>query len=162
VDAEPAADGALPLERLRAAVRLGQDVGSFTYRVQSNDVAAFAGAIGAAATGPHAPATFFAALDPVERRDLDLDGFLHRLPYPMAGGGNAFNEVTYERPIRIGDVITVITRYTEVYQKPGSRGTLLFRVRVNRMYDEAGALVATSRCGHVLGYRLDGLQQVDP
>ena len=73
----------------------------------------------------------------------------------MTGGGNAFNEVVYERPIRIGDVITVTTRYTEVYEKKGSRGTLLFRVRVNEMRDATGALVATSRCGHVLSYRID-------
>jgi acyl dehydratase len=150
----PAADGALPLTRLRAAVRLGEAAGSFTYRVEANDVDAFAAAIGAVG-GTDAPATFFAALDPVERRDLDLDGFLQRLPYPMTGGGNAFNEVTYERPIRVGDVITVTTTYTEVYEKRGSRGTLLFRVRVNEMRDVDGALVATSRCGHVLSYRLD-------
>jgi acyl dehydratase len=152
--AEPVSDGALPMERLRAAVRLGQDAGTFTYRVEANDVQAFANAIGAAA-GPTAPATYFGALDPVERRDLDLDDFLQRLPFPKTGGGNAFNEVTYERPIRVGDVITVTTRYTEVYEKPGSRGTLLFRVRVNEMRDETGALVATSRCGHVLSYRLE-------
>ena len=144
----------LPLDRLRAAVKLGEDAGSFTYRVESNDVMAFAKAIGAT-PGTDAPATFFAALDPVERRDLDLDGFLHQLPFPMTGGGNAFNEVVYERPIRVGDVITVTTRYTEVYEKKGSRGTLLFRVRVNEMRDATGALVATSRCGHVLSYRID-------
>jgi len=102
----PDADGGLPLDRLRAAVRLGQDAGTFDYRVEANDVEAFATAIGAE-PATTAPATFFAALDPVERRDLDLDGFLHRLPYPMTGGGNAFNEVTYERPIRVGDVITI-------------------------------------------------------
>ncbi|RDH75055.1 hypothetical protein DVS77_28320 [Mycolicibacterium moriokaense] len=152
--AEPDSTGELPMDRLRAAVRLGQDAGTFTYRVEANDVEAFAAAIGATAS-TDAPATYFAALDPVERRDLDLDGFLHRLPYQMTGGGNAFNEVTYERPIRVGDVITVTTRYTEVYQKPGSRGTLLFRVRVNEMRDASGTLVATSRCAHVLSFRLE-------
>ncbi|GFG49373.1 hypothetical protein MAGR_08140 [Mycolicibacterium agri] len=152
--AEPDGVDGLPLDRLRAAVRLGQAAGTFTYRVEENDVAAFAEAIGATA-GTSAPATYFAALDPVERRDLNLDSFLHRLPYPMTGGGNAFNEVTYERPIRVGDVITVTTRYTEVYEKAGSRGTLLFRVRINEMRDQTGALVATSRCGHVLSFRLD-------
>ena len=152
---EPAAGPGLPLQRLRTAVQLGEDAGSFTYRVEANDVETFAKAIGATPrplAGSDAPATFFAALDPVERRDLDLDAFLHRLPYPMTGGGNAFNEVTYERPIRVGDVITVTTRYTEVYEKQGSRGTLLFRVRTNEMRDPTGALVATSRCGHVLSY----------
>jgi len=49
----------------------------------------------------------------------------------------------------------VTTRYTEEYEKKGSRGTLLFRGRVNEMRDAAGALVGTSRCGHVLSYRVD-------
>ncbi|MET0457187.1 MAG: MaoC family dehydratase N-terminal domain-containing protein [Mycobacterium sp.] len=151
----PDADGTLPMDRLRAAIRLGEDAGSFTYCVESNDVEAFATAIGAM-PGTDAPTTYFAALDPVERRDLDLDAFLHRLPFPMTGGGNAFNEVTYERPIRVGDVITVTTRYTEAYEKRGSRGTLLFRVRTNEMRDDTGALVATSRCGHVLSFDLEG------
>jgi acyl dehydratase len=145
----------LPLDRLRAAVHLGKDAGSFVYRVESNDVARFSEAIGAVPRET-APATFFGALDPVERRDLDLDSFLQQLPFPMTGGGNAFNEVEYQRPIRVGDVITVTTRYTEVYEKPGSRGTLLFRVRINEMRDSAGELVATSRCGHVLSYLLPG------
>lgn len=151
---EPEPQAGLPMDRLRAAVRLGSDAGTFTYRVEANDVEAFAYAIGAT-PGPYVPTTFFGALDPVERRDLDLDSFLQRLPHEKTGGGNAFNEVTYERPFRVGDVITVTTRYTEAYEKPGSRGALLFRVRVNEMRDQTGALVATSRCGHVLSYRLD-------
>lgn len=151
---EPAAGTGLPMERLRAAVRLGEDAGTFTYRVEANDVEAFAAAIGAV-PGPYVPTTYFGALDPVERRDLDMDSFLQRLPHPKTGGGNAFNEVTYERPLRVGDVITVTTRYTEAYEKPGSKGTLLFRVRTNEMRDQSGALVATSRCGHVLSYRLE-------
>jgi acyl dehydratase len=145
----------LPLDRLRAAVKLGEEAGTFVYRVEANDVARFSEAIGAVPRET-APATFFGALDPVERRDLDLDAFLQHLPFPKTGGGNAFNEVEYERPIRVGDVIMVTTRYTEVYEKRGSRGTLLFRVRVNEMRDSTGELVATSRCGHVLSYLLPG------
>ena len=34
----------LPMERLRAALRLGEEAGRFTYRVQANDVEAFAAA----------------------------------------------------------------------------------------------------------------------
>jgi hypothetical protein len=45
-----------------------------------------------------------------------------------------------------------------VYEKKGSRGTLLFRVRVNEMRDATGALVAISRCGHVLSYRIDAAE----
>jgi len=154
----------LPLERLRAAVRLGEVAGVFTYPVSADDIARFVHAV----TGEHvdrdsvdaAPATFYAALDPVERRDLDLDGFLQDLPFRKTGGGNAFNEVTYVRPIRAGDVITVTTRYTEVYEKKGSRGTLLFRVRENELTDASGELVCTTRCGHVLSFDIDSRTEV--
>lgn len=147
----------LPLDELRAALRLGEVVGRFTYRVEGSDLARFAQAHDRDADPDPdriAPATYFGALDPVERGDLDLDGFLLDLPYPQTGGGNAFNEVDYDRPLRAGDEITVTTRYTEVYEKQGARGTLLFRVRVNEMHDDTGALVATTRCGHVLGFDL--------
>lgn len=154
--ADPAAATTLPLERLKAAVRLGEVSGVFTYRVEENDLVAFAGAVDSRVPlDGIAPPTYFAALDPVERRDMELDGFLQHLPFEMTGGGNAFNEVEYERPIRVGDVLTVSTRYTEVYEKTGSRGTLLFRVRENEMRDAAGSLVATSRCAHVLSYRIE-------
>lgn len=152
---DPAGGPGLPIARLEAALRLGEVAGTFTYRIGLNDLEGFAAAIGAPMPSDGvAPPTYFGALDPVERRDIDLDAFLHDLPFPMTGGGNAFNAVEYERPFRAGDVITVRTRYTDVYEKRGSRGTLLFRVRVNEMRDADGALVATSRCGHVLGYRL--------
>lgn len=148
----------LPMDRLRKAVRLGEVVGTFEYRVDESDVNRFAAGIGGSVVTEHSPGTaatiFWAALDPIERRDIDPDNFLHHLPFPIVGGGNAFNEVEYERPIRAGDVITVTTRYTEVYEKQGSKGTLLFRVRENELRDAAGALVATTRCGHVLAYDL--------
>lgn len=144
----------LPLDALRNALRVGEDVAAFTYRVESNDVLRLNDALGVGRDDDTVPTTYFALLDPVERRDLDLDGFLEELALPRTGGGNAFNEVIYERPLQVGDVLTVTTRYTDVYEKPGSRGTLLFRVRINEMRDDRGRLVATSRCGHVLGFRV--------
>ncbi|MCS3843376.1 MaoC family dehydratase N-terminal domain-containing protein [Microbacterium sp. AK031] len=148
----------LPLERVKQSVRLGEVAGVFVYEVTSGDIARFIEAV----TGEpvdrddidEAPATFYAALDPVERRDLDLDDFVQHLPFRKTGGGNAFNEVSAVRPIRAGDVVTVTTRYTEVYEKKGSRGSLLFRVRENELTDAAGERIATTRCGHVLSFDL--------
>ncbi|WP_151526497.1 FAS1-like dehydratase domain-containing protein [Serinicoccus kebangsaanensis] len=150
----PAGPGsALPVEQLRRALRLGEVAGTFRYQVQENDLEHFARAHEREPDpSGRVPATYFGALDPVERRDLHLDGFLLELPFPRTGGGNAFNEVEYVRPLQVGDEITVTTRYTEVYEKQGSSGTLLFRVRENEMTDASGAVVATSRCGHVLGF----------
>jgi len=149
----------LPVAEVRRAVRLGEVAGRFTYRVEANDVDRFVEAVTGVRALPgqatlRVPPTFFAALDPVERRDLDLDDLLQHLPHPMVGGGNAFNEVDYERPIRVGDVITVATTYTDVFEKDGRAGRLLFRIRENELRDETGALVATSRCGHVLAFDL--------
>ena len=148
----------LPIERVKESVKVGEVAGTFTYHVDGSDIARFAEAISGRQVDRDqigdAPTTFYAALDPVERRDLDLDGFVQNLPFPKIGGGNAFNEVSYRRPIRAGDVITVTTRYTEVYEKKGSKGTLLFRVRDNELHDAEGELVAITRCGHVLAYDL--------
>lgn len=149
---------ALPLDRLRRAVHLGEVAGVFTYPVTAGDIADFIRAVTGERVDPAtvdvAPPTFYAALDPVERRDLDLDAFLQELPFRKTGGGNAFNEISSVRPIRAGDVVTVTTRYTEVYEKKGSRGTLLFRVRENELTDAAGRPIGTSRCGHVLSFDL--------
>ncbi|GAB3598138.1 FAS1-like dehydratase domain-containing protein [Microbacterium tumbae] len=153
----------LPLERLREAVRLGRVAGVFTYEVTAASIARFLEAVTGEKVDPAsasiAPATYYAALDPVERRDIDLDAFLQDLPFPKTGGGNAFNEITYVRPIRAGDVVTVTTRYTEVYEKSGSRGTLLFRVRENELTDVDGAPIGTSRCGHVLSFDIDSRER---
>jgi acyl dehydratase len=149
----------LPLQRVKDSVHLGEVAGTFTYRIDGNDIERFVDAIGGRRQNDEAdiaPTTFYAALDPVERRDLDLDGFVQNLPYPKVGGGNAFNEVEYRRPIRKDDVISVSTTYTEVYEKNGSKGTLLFRVRENELRDASGELVATTRCGHVLAYDMSG------
>jgi acyl dehydratase len=150
----------LPIDELKRAVRLGEIAGEFTYRIDESDVRRFREALGLhgeVREGDDAPTTFFAALDPVERRDLNLDGFLLELPFPMTGGGNATNEVEYSRPFRVGDVVTVTTRYTEVYEKTGSRGTLLFRVRVNDFVDADGAPIAQSRCSHVLSFDMTSM-----
>lgn len=155
------ADG-LPLARLREVLQVGEVSGKFTYRVEPNEVARFRAAVAGAdhvdrvvlpAVGDIAPPTFYAALDPVERRDLDPERTLFAsIPFAMSGGGNAFNEVVYERPIRAGDVVTVTTRYSEVYVKNGRSGTLLFRVRTNDLLDGDGDRIGSTRMGHVLAF----------
>lgn len=156
-------------QQVRDALRLGEVAGEFVYAVTAADVERFARATGevdgpwvspsgyeggALPDGTPAPLTFYAALDPVERRDLLVEAYLDDIPYVMTGGGNAFNEVRYERPICVGDTITVSTTFTEVYERDGRSGRLLFRVRENRYCDERGAPVAWTRCGHVRAYDL--------
>jgi acyl dehydratase len=157
--------GELPVERLKEVLKVGDVAGEFTYRVDPNDIARFRSAVAGAnspaddapvpACGDIAPPTFYAALDPVERRDLQLEQILDGVPHPKTGGGNAFNEVVYQRPIRAGDVITVTTSYQEVYEREGRAGRLLFRVRDNELRDVDGHLVATTRMGHVHAFDLE-------
>lgn len=152
---------------IRRALRLGEIIGEFTYHVSAGDVERFV--VGSSDEGERwrlptryvgghlpagtpAPPMFFIALDPFERGDLDVEGYLADIPYLPTGGGNAFSEVTYERPIRVGDVVTVSTVYTDVYEKEGRAGRLLFRIRENTYAGEAGEPIARSRCGHVRAY----------
>ncbi len=157
-------------QKLRAALRIGEELQSFTYVVTANDVQDFLIATGEAddqsngsptvdgllEPGEPTPLTFFAALDPIERRDLAMPDYLSAIPYEQTSGGNAnaFNEVRYERPFVVGDIITVRTRFTEVYEREGRNGRLLFRVRESRFYDTDNDLVATTRGGHVCTFDL--------
>jgi hypothetical protein len=146
----------LPLDRVRSAVSLGTPHGPFSYRVEHADIQRYQRLTGRPEDriDEVMPAAFFGALDPVERRDLELDDFLLDLSIPKVGGGNAFNQVEYERPILAGEHISVTTTYTEVYEKKGQASRLLFRVRENVFTDESGAQVGTARNGHVLAYQL--------
>ncbi|MEX2376259.1 MAG: MaoC family dehydratase N-terminal domain-containing protein [Dehalococcoidia bacterium] len=144
----------------------GQEAGRFTYRIQENDLERFHASIGpvdeldprpsvTVSGGMEvAPPTYYMAIDPVERRDLDIEGFVYQVPYPIVGGGNAFNEVEYERPIVVGDLVTVSTSFTEVYEKVGRSGQLLFRVRSNVLTDLRDEVIARSRMGHAIAYDL--------
>lgn len=152
----------LPVEALKEAVGAGKVTHEFTYRVDPNDVARFRSAIAGSnraadspppTAGDVAPPTFYAALDPVERRDLLLENdVLSSVGFPKVGGGNAFNEVVYERPLVAGDLVTVRTTYEDVYERDGRSGRLLFRVRVNELFDQDARLIATTRMGHVLAF----------
>lgn len=161
-------------DEVRAALRLGELAGTFTYEVERGWLRRFAKAVGddnplwrdeeyAAREGRFggviAPPTFWAALDPVERRDLWLESYLDQLPYKRTGGGNAFNEVEYYLPIRPGDTITVSTRYTELYERDGRAGRLLFQVRENELTNQHGELVARTRGGHVMAFDLTRMQE---
>jgi hydroxyacyl-ACP dehydratase HTD2-like protein with hotdog domain len=94
-------------------------------------------------------------MDPVETKELNIQQFLEEeMPYKRTMQANAFNEVEYFQPIQAGDVITVMACYTEVIEKEGRAGHLVFPVRENVYRNQRGELVAKSRCSHVFGYDL--------
>lgn len=164
---------------LMTALRVGQELTCFTYEITENDIRDFLIAAGYSrectgigcdhsrhsplGPGATAPMTYFSALDPVERQDLRLPDYLGDIAFPQVGGGNAnaFNEVRYERPFVVGDVITVTTKYTEVYEREGHLGRLLFRVRESHFRDAEGALVAVTRGGHVATFEVGSRKNLD-
>jgi len=156
-------------DEMRKGVRIGEELGSYTYEVERSWIRRFASALGdpnpvwtdeesAKRQGPFealiAPPTFYIVMDPVETKELNLQGFLDDIPYKRTILANGFNEVEYFQPIKAGDVITVITKYTELVEKDGRLGRLVFPVRENIYRNQRGELVATSRCSHVAGYDL--------
>jgi acyl dehydratase len=167
-----ASDGnqvSLITDQMRKDLRLGEVAGTFTYEVDRKWVRQFAAAFDDPNPLWHdeayardagrfgtviAPPTFFAALDPVETRELLLDPWVETIPYKNTGGGNAFNEVEYFLPIRAGDTISVEVTYTDIFERDGRSGRLLFRIRENVLKNQRGELVARARSGHVRSYDL--------
>ncbi len=163
---------------IRAALRLGEVCGTFRYAVFPTDLERFvlgsadAGPAWAVATpyvsgrlavGTPAPPGAFIAYDPYERGDLDVEQYLGDIPYPATGGGNAYSDVHYTRPIRVGDDLVVEVTFTDVFEKTGRAGTLLFRTRSTRYTtspEQGGELVATTECAHIRAFdttrRADG------
>jgi acyl dehydratase len=154
---------------MRRDLRLGMVAGRFEYEVDRKWIDRFAAAFEDPNPLWHdeefarregrfnaliAPPTFFAALDPVETKELLLDPWVETLPYKNTGGGNAFNEVEYYLPIRAGDRIGVEVTYTDIYERDGRSGRLLIRVRENVLRNQEGVLVARARSGHIRSYDL--------
>jgi acyl dehydratase len=163
-------------DEMRRDLRLGEVSGVFTYDADRRWIREFASAFGDSNPLWHdeayahtegrfggiiAPPTFFGALDPVERfhpireeKELLLDPWVETMPYQNTGGGNAFSEVEYFLPIYAGDTITVEVTYTDIFERDGRSGRLLFRIRENVLKNQRDELVAKARSGHVRSYDL--------
>ncbi len=165
-------------DKLRADLRLGVSRGSYTFEVDKKWIRQFAKALGddnplwhdeeyAVREGAHgaltAPPTFFNALEPAEALFgpgggeggiVNLEGILAQIPYKRTMGGSVFDRVEYVQPIKAGDVITVTVTYTDVYEREGRGGRLLFIIRECRYTNQQGDLVAIAVNGNGNGYDL--------
>ena len=163
------AQGSIITEEMRQTLKIGEETKPFVYEVERGWIRRFANAIGdpnplwhdeeyakkeGAFGSMIAQPTFFAAMDPVETKELRREELANEVPYKRSSGGNAFNEVEYFQPIKVGDTIYVTTTYTDIYERDGRTGRLLFRVRENVLKNQRGEIVAKTRCGHVTGYDL--------
>ena len=157
---------------LLAAFRVGEVSGRYTFIVTREHIKRFAGVLahrtqeeqvvfdGDPGDGPPlaAPTVFFAALDPLELRIMSHDHGLNLIPFRKTGGGNAFNAIEYARPLLSGDVVTVAVTYTDIYEREGRSGKLLFRVRENTLTDRHGERIGLARSGHAYAFEVPGYQ----
>ncbi|GHU02945.1 hypothetical protein FACS1894158_00160 [Betaproteobacteria bacterium] len=169
----PPVNNSLITDEMRKTLKIGDVSGEFTFTVDKRWIDRFATAYSdmnpiwrdeayakkeGLFGGIVAPPTFWAAMDPVETRALLLESWMDTIPYKRSGGGNAVNEVEYFLPIRLNDTITVSTVYTEIYEKEGRSGRLLFRTRENSLVNGKGELVAKTRLSHVMSFNLNEKQ----
>jgi acyl dehydratase len=135
----------------RYAEAVGRQSAPITYQVEAGHVQRFAEAIGdddpiyrdeaAARRAGHpripAPPTFATALrprDPREGLDIDWKKLLH-----------GEQEFRYERPLYVGDRVTVVGRIAEATVKEGRSGPMDVMVLETTGSDEDGAPIYTAR-----------------
>jgi len=136
---------------------IGRVLSTGSATVTSEHIAAFARALGdrnplyldpeAAARGPFgaviAPPTYPIAFMTSAMTD-GMDAFLE-LGLNFATLVHGEQEFEYMRPVRAGETLTLTARVADVYEKPGSSGTLDFVVLETEARDTAGQPVFLSR-----------------
>ena len=104
-----------------------------------------------------APPLFYMAplTEPVPETELRPDGlpFEGKLPVPptplprlMDGG----TEVEFLQPVRVGDVLTGRSKITDIYQKTGRSGPLIFVQRETTFTNQKGELVLSEKGASIL------------
>ncbi|HIE92364.1 MAG TPA: hypothetical protein EYQ83_05660 [Acidobacteria bacterium] len=78
-------------------------------------------------------------LDALRPDGLTVDPLLPELPLKRVMAGGVKN--TYHRPIKAGDALVLTRTLTEIYEKQGASGPLIFVVYAVRVETEAGELV---------------------
>ena len=64
---------------------------------------------------------------------------------PYGANLDGGSEWEYFEPVRPGDRITVTSQFSDVYERPGRLGNMLFMVRETSYVNQAGRLVAVQR-----------------
>ncbi|RMF93718.1 MAG: MaoC family dehydratase [Nitrospinota bacterium] len=130
---------------------LGKESAPVTYEVEKGAIRKFAEAIGdpnpiyydeeaakkAGLKGIIAPPTFFCTFLPRELPDLKMEFGRVRL--------NGGNEYEYFHPIHPGDRITVTAKYTDVTEKTGRTGKMVFIITEVTYTNQEGTVVAKAR-----------------
>lgn len=105
--------------------------------------------------GDQAPPMFHVALfwDVVELDELTPDGvsidsLLPKFPLEKAMAGGL--KIEYHKPIYPGDWLTAVRTLTDIYEKEGRSGPLIFYEVVMDVVDEAGELVIREKTTRIL------------
>jgi len=105
--------------------------------------------------GDEAPPMFHLALfwDVVELDQLTPDGvsidsLLPRFPLERAMAGGL--KIDYHQPIMAGDLLTATRTLTDIYEKQGSQGPLIFYEVVMEVVNESGEPVLTEKTTRIL------------
>ncbi len=150
---------------------IGREVPPWTIEVTRRDVARFAVATDdlnplyldedrakqSRYGGLIAPPLFYMAplTEPVPETELRADGlpFEGKFPVPptplprlMDGG----TEVEFLQPVRVGDVLTGRSQITDIYQKEGRSGPLIFVQRETTFTNQNGELVLIEKGATIL------------
>jgi hydroxyacyl-ACP dehydratase HTD2-like protein with hotdog domain len=105
--------------------------------------------------GDEAPPMFHVALfwDVVELDKLSPDGvsidtLLPKFPLERAMAGGL--KIDYHKVIKAGDLLTATRTLTDIYEKQGSQGPLIFYEVVMEVVDESGEPVLTEKTTRIL------------
>jgi len=105
--------------------------------------------------GDEAPPMFHVALfwDVVEMDQLtpdgvSIDGLLPKFPLEKAMAGGL--KIEYHKPILAGDLLTATRTLTDIYEKQGSQGPLIFYEVIMEVVNEAGEPVLTEKTTRIL------------
>ncbi len=105
--------------------------------------------------GDEAPPMFHVALfwDVVELDQLttdgvSIDGLLPKFPLERAMAGGL--KIEYHQPIMAGDLLTATRTLTDIYEKQGSQGPLIFYEVVMEVVNESGEPVLTEKTTRIL------------
>jgi hydroxyacyl-ACP dehydratase HTD2-like protein with hotdog domain len=105
--------------------------------------------------GDEAPPMFHVALfwDVVELDQLTPDGvsidtLLPKFPLERAMAGGL--KIEYHQPIMAGDLLTATRTLTDIYEKQGSQGPLIFYEVVMEVVNESGEGVLTEKTTRIL------------
>ena len=87
-------------------------------------------------------------LDQLSPDGVSIDRLLPKFPLEKAMAGGL--DIEYFRPIHAGDVLVATRTLTNIYEKSGSQGPIIFYEVVMRVETEAGDLVLTEKTTRLL------------